>query len=347
MCFLLVLSPNLFGSYQDSFNVSLLDRPSCNNAFLNNDESELTLPDLHGNALKFLSALIATGVLNMDQDSYKKFCDYYYKKTTSINKQDLINLKRLISNITLTKKSRKPFIRLIGDEFCDRGSNDYYTLLLIVRMIELGIKCEFIISNHGFEFIEGYENRDFSPVGLKGEFARSLIALKFFISKQLVQKKEIEGLIERYYKPNLKIVSYSLSKDSKSIIIYSHAPTGLGDIEKLANEFGIKYKDESTIDLARTIDEINDVFQKKYVKENKVHSIFDALEKFLWNRDYTNLNRPSNHNNYQVKFVHGHDSGEETANNIYNLDFDNYLGKTTHDLDGIHQIFVFKNDSQN
>lgn len=342
LCYLLFTSQGLLGSYQESFTVSLLEFPSCKEAFLNHDKPEYTLPDLHGNALKLLNALIALGVLDMDEVNYKKFHDFYYKKETSFDEQDLINLRGIFSSLTLTKTGEKPFIRFIGDELCDRGSNDYYTLLLIARMIELGIKCEFIASNHGFEFVHAYENGDFLPVGLKGRFSRSLTILNFFIAKQLVSKQEVENLVEGYYKPNLKILSYSVSKNSKSVVIYSHAPIGLKEIEELAKSFKIMYKDEDINNLTQTIDKINNKFQEEYVKKNQVHSIFSILVKFLWNRNYTNLHRPSIHNGYEIKFVHGHDSGEKSISNIYNLDFDNYLGKTRKDVVGMHQIFIFK-----
>jgi hypothetical protein len=233
-------------------------------------------------------------------------------------------------------------VRLIGDEFSDRGSNDYYTLLLLERIGQLGIKFEFILSNHGFEFIESYERGDFFPHEMQMAFAMSLIRLNNFIGRGLVSKNDINNIIRQFYKPNLKVLSYSVTKDQKTIVIYTHAPVGLTEIEQLANELNIPYKDESATELAQTIDEINKVFQTKYVQQNKVTTIFNILEPFLWNRKYDGLVRPSTHNQYSVKFVHGHDGTEKTENNIYNIDHNNSLGKANHYIEGKHQIFVFQ-----
>ena len=132
-------------------------------------------------------------------------------------------------------------------------------------------------------------------------------------------------MVDKYYKPKLKVLSYTSSKDQ--ITIYTHAPAGLQQIKDLSLGFNIKYKDSTIKDLSRTIDRINNLFHKKYVKTNLIHTIQEKLSDITWNRNCTSLERPEIYNNYKINFVHGHDAGEETSKNIYNLDFDNDLGK--------------------
>ncbi|MEI6628354.1 MAG: hypothetical protein WCN27_03000, partial [Alphaproteobacteria bacterium] len=311
-------------------------------SFLEGEERKYTLPDLHGNALKLLNALIITGAITMSNDHYKKFVHHYFEETPNVTQQNLSDLRRLISGLSVPKKVKKHTVRFIGDELGDRGSNDYYTLLIIRKLANLGIKCEFIISNHSFEFIQGYETGIYMPVSMPNPYAFSLISLGYFLSKKLVSQEEVRKIVEEYYKPKLKILSYSVSNDQTTIIIYTHAPAGLDQIRNISRQFGIEYKDETISDLSRTIDKINDIFQKKYVTNNLVHTIRDYLDDLIWNRNYNKLDRPENYNGYKVKFVHGHDPGEESYRNIYNLDFDNNLGKSCHDTAGKHQIFVSK-----
>jgi hypothetical protein len=315
-------------------NVNLMQHPSLQNeCFYNN----YTLPDLHGNTLKLLNALVATGLISIAPHDYKKFRMCYYK--TKETPELLADIRQIISNLSTLKK--RVTLRLIGDEFSDRGQNDYYTLLLLEKIIQSGIQCEFILSNHGFEFIEGYEKLTYFPKHLPAEFACSLENMSKLLKKNLVSHKEVQNLINRYYKPYLKILSYILSKDLKTIIIFSHAPVGLNHIKKLAKQFSTVYDDRTASDLAMTIDKINDIFQNEFVVKNKVHTLFDILNDFMWNRDYSGLNRPKTQKGYSLQFVHGHDSGEKSSGNIYNIDFDNNLGKSIFDRQGKHQIFIF------
>ena len=87
------------------------------------------------------------------------------------------------------------------------------------------------------------------------------------------------------------------------------------------------------------------MYQKKYVHNNNIHSIFNKVEFLIWNRDYSNLNRPKLYKNYHLYFVHGHDGTENTKDNVYNLDNNNELGKCLAGNFGTLNIFEFKNQS--
>ena len=65
---------------------------------------EYTLPDLHGNALKLLNALIKAGVVKMPKYRYKQFLDCYFKDPLHVKKKTLSILKNAISSIKVAKK---------------------------------------------------------------------------------------------------------------------------------------------------------------------------------------------------------------------------------------------------
>ena len=152
-CFLVVLSSNvLFCSPKIvSIATSLSQYPACSDHCLADGAWEYTLPDLHGNALKLLNALIKIGIIKMPKYKYKQFLECYFKDSLQVKKKTLSILRNAIASIKVVKKPGK--IRFIGDELCDRGSNDYYTLIVIEKLSQLGVHCEFVMSNHGFEFI--------------------------------------------------------------------------------------------------------------------------------------------------------------------------------------------------
>jgi hypothetical protein len=322
----LVLSPNAVFCNPKivSMDTSLSEYPSCSNRFFVDGAWEYTLPDLHGNALKLLNALIKAGVVKMPKYRYKQFLDCYFKDPLHVKKKTLSILKNAISSIKVAKKVGK--IRFIGDELCDRGSNDYYTLLVIKKLSQIGVNCEFVISNHGFEFIQGYENGTYTPIKLSTRYANSIASLSHLFSKKLIAPGQINSIVNKCYKPKLKVLSYTPSKDQ--ITIYTHAPAGLQQIKDLCVDFNVQYKDDTVKDLSKTIDKINNVFRENYIKNNLVHTIQEKLNAIAWNRQYEGLERPENHKDYKINFVHGHDSGEQSSRNIYNLEFDNRLGKS-------------------
>ncbi len=324
---------------QITISADLTKCPETNASFLNDEYKEITLPDLHGNALKLLNALIATNVVQLDAKNYASFLTIYSKEVDSIKANDLINFKKNLDSISLMS-NKDVFIRLIGDEFADRGSNDFWTLYLLAHLQKLGLKMEFILSNHGFDFLLGVETRTFYPQTLLPAYASSLINLKTLIKKGLVDKEDIKILVDPYYRRSLKLLSYTVSEKEDLLSVYTHAPAGLEEFKELAHYFGLEYKDASAKDLATTIDQINNAFTNQ-VTEFGVRSIYSKTPfKFLWNRDYEDLNRPSEYRGYALEFVHGHDSGESTKGNIFNLDHENALGKMSWITKGSHQIFV-------
>lgn len=290
--------------------------------------SEITIGDLHANAILFLFFLHSNGVIDITAADYQKLVDIYQKPKHS--KEDIQQFNQIIDGLEIKEKT---LVRLIGDEICDRGQNDYFIFKILNKLKKEKVPVEIMLSNHGIEFLIPYEQGQelYAPnIGFAGQ-SRSLDNLRELIASGVIDKAEVDELVENTYLPSLKLISYSLT--GKDITIYSHAGIGLEVIESLAKKFkddGVVYKDDTVEDLAKTIDAINSAFAK-HVKAGTVHTLpvnltnpyapeEDPITFLLWNRSYDNLNRNKEHKGYNIYYAHGHDSGEPSHDNIINLD---------------------------
>jgi hypothetical protein len=320
----------------DIFQLPVLDVPHKGNTGI-----QITIGDLHGNAMKLMFMLVKHGIAtNIDEADYNRLVAIYKTPKKDLTKKHLDEFNQILSKIKFSKDS---LVRLIGDELADRGNNDYFTLKILEKLNEHKVPVEIIVSNHSIEFIEACEKQDdFHAPMLSQGHAQSMEKLQILVEKGIVARDEILAIANKSYKPTLRAISYSLSEDKKEITIYSHAGIGLNTIKSLAQKLKVEYKDATASELAQTIDSINVQFQK-HVQNNTVNTLYarekmyegyysinsdlsDApLEFIMWNRLYHHIDRLAVHSGYNVNFVHGHDSSDPTKDNIYNLD--NALGK--------------------
>ncbi|MHB1948472.1 MAG: Dot/Icm T4SS effector Wip [Gammaproteobacteria bacterium] len=309
------------------------------------EDNELTIGDLHGNALKLVYFLVRQNVISMDPGDYAELVRIYKMSPNDLTQNDLFKFGRIVA---LMKANPVGTVRLIGDEFCDRGSNDYFTLKILQRLHELSVPYEILASNHGMELIfQAESNEVFKPRILQPLHASSMLAMQKLIDRGLIKRKTIIDIINKDIKPALKPLSYTLAKGK--ISIFTHAGIGLDQIISLAKKIGVKYNDDSPEDLAHTIDDINTRYAG-YLQKNKVNKLYlhkilvagyanqaspdskeiDSekypFEYAIWNRFYTHLKRPLRHvKGYRLDFIHGHDDKDIMAENIFDLD--NALGK--------------------
>lgn len=320
--------------------------------------SQITIGDLHGNAMKLMFMLVKHGIAtNINNQDYKRLVDIYKTPTDELTKQHLVEFNRILSQL---KFNNKALVRLIGDELADRGNNDYFTLKILEKLSEHQVPVEILVSNHSVEFIEACEKQDdFHAPMLFGTHALSMEKLQELVEKGIVSREEILDIATKHYKPMLRAISYTLSEDGKEITIHSHAGIGLNTIKNLTQKLQISYKDASALELAQTIDHINAEFQK-HVKSNTVSSLYtrekmeegysgyadltdSPFEFIMWNRLYDKIQRPANYLGYKINFVHGHDSADRTIDNICNLD--NQLGKAEHYNEGYYTVLYAHEDT--
>lgn len=334
--------------------VNIFQLPALDVTHKANPGIQVTIGDLHGNAMKLMFMLVKHGIATkINMEDYNTLVTIYRTPTQELTQDNLTTFNHILSKIEFSKDS---LVRLIGDELADRGNNDYFTLKIIDKLNEHKVPVEIILSNHSVEFIQASETQDdFHPPMLStGGHAPSMENLQAIVKKGIVQREEILAIVNKSYKPTLRAISYSLSEDKEEITIYSHAGIGLDTIESLAKKLVVEYKDATASELAQTIENINVQFQE-HVQKSSVNTLYthekmyeaysshkncdlsDApLVFIMWNRCYDQIRRPAFHLSYNINFVHGHDSSDPKKDNIYNLD--NFLGKTEDFNEGYYTV---------
>lgn len=324
-----------------------------------NENIQVTIGDLHGNAMKLMFMLVKQGIAtNLTKKNYDTLVEIYKKEANHLSYFDIEVFNEIVAGIKLNKGA----ILLIGDELADRGSNDYFTLKILEQLQKQHIPYEIIISNHSIEFViaceKHKETNHFHAPMLLPQHAGSLERLNILVKKGLVSAEEVLDFAQKTYNKNLKIISYSLNEDNSEITIYSHAGIGLNNIEQLAEQFNISYRDATAVELAKTIDRINQKF-KEHVEQGTVHTLCpkEAMNAAygtsadltktpvvfaIWNRRYDLIDRPAHKNGYKLVYVHGHDSEdpEQEKTHVINLDENNNLGKLEYLNKGTYRVLT-------
>ncbi|CZI99470.1 TPA: Dot/Icm T4SS effector WipB [Legionella pneumophila] len=324
--------------------------------------TDISMGDLHANALLFLNILVRQGIIAISPENYAKFAEIYtlpelqadYWGTeapvfSAGNKQErLEEIKKqynaLIAQIKII--NTKKLIRLIGDELVDRGVIDYFILKLLQALHDQGADFEILLSNHGIEFVEACEL--FKENGNKLvakrlgniQHGNSFHALQEAIAAGSISNEEVLNIYHQVYKKHLKIISYALDPDANEIKVFSHAGIGLNHIRGLARKFKVPYSEESAVDLARTIDAINKKFAEK-ASAGEIHTLYthdmmyrgyageylnstdEVVAATVWGREYGDLIRTSK--KFKVTFIHGHDSYDPEK--VEHVTLNNQLGQ--------------------
>lgn len=257
-------------------------------------DQELTIGDLHGNALKLLWILCYHDLIEVSEDDYEEFVSIYADDIENIVARDpdgknaINDINEIIDRIKI-KKDKNVLLRLMGDVFCDRGENDYYTARLLGHIKEKGLESEIIFSNHDEQFIKSFQIFQYELLSGEDNNAQNLancLEHTFFTESEVnmgISMSNLEtclasgaidqesyrkfySIIKDQYLPQLKLVSYNLDKDG-AITIFTHAPNGLNVIEAAAKQLGVEFKKTTAQDLADSIDRINVEFKKYMLGE--------------------------------------------------------------------------------
>lgn len=300
--------------------------------------SSVTIGDLHGNSLKLLYFLIREGVLSLaGPQQYTDYVKIYCKNIDELTIQDIEVMRSFVENSVVTNKIK---VCLIGDEFADRGSNDYFTLLLLQRLHEGGVQFEINISNHGLEFIYAYESEDFlnsESFEIMPFQSGSIFTLRNLIESfpELKILDEVNSFVHNIYKSRLRLVSYDSDTKNKRIFIRTHAPSDLTLIHDAASYCGTEYNDNSLLDLMKSIDSIQSKIAN-FIAESSLSTLLDTnpLRLFLWNRE-TEILRQDTLQDYSLYYIHGHTPG---VTNHYIFNLDTTLGKCYGDATRLHSV---------
>lgn len=309
----------VMGFYQEAVDLSEFPTPPAR--FTHAPSTEVTLGDLHGNALKLLYFLIKEGVIDMSSEDYFEFGSLYIDedfsnpidpktKTTPpsflpLSQQTITQLKSILRRITVLPN--RPKIRLIGDVLCDRGANDYLTLKLIEKIAQEKVPLEIILSNHDLDFIRFFFLLPYPPGMMPTDklsqhfqaLVKSVwpnVSLVRFLKAAEVNPElwtEAADIFGRYYLPSLKLFSISFRTDRGEIAYFSHAWTGLEAIEMLAQTYGIAGCDlakisTNPITLFRCEQAINSQFKKEFFEPPFPNGFMRRIETQLQTvRNYT------------------------------------------------------------
>lgn len=332
--------------------VNIFTRPEVDMTHAADEGAQITLGDLHGNAIKLLYPLCRHDIAQISDDDYKTIVTIYATKTQFIDADDIRKFNEALERIQFNPIAMQALLRLIGDETGDRGSNDYFTLKLLKKIRRANIPVEIILSNHGMEFItacEKYpERKRFSATTMtEHNHTNSLDNLQLLIDKGLITAEEILELYHEIYSPSLKAISYTLSDDETKITYYHHAINNLETVRGLALKHQVPFDDNTPAGVARTMDAINAKF-KEHVASRTVHTLCDEqvlrkayengqnweidflthpYEAVMWNRNAKITPRPHIYHNFKVNYVHGHDPKSMGDEHIFNLDKNNNIGK--------------------
>ncbi|HYF98365.1 MAG TPA: hypothetical protein VD770_05220, partial [Coxiellaceae bacterium] len=244
---------------------------------------QITLGDLHGNAIKLIYFLIREGTFTgIDAKDYATLLKIY--EANPLQYQHISKFKEIINKLTLPPETKRAgLVRLIGDVLADRGTNDYFTLMILAKLKELGAPIEVIASNHDVEFLHGFTlpENDSELATQNNSLGESQAASMEALTSLLnVDHETIRGELRgdmrpaiKNYKSSLKLFNYALSPDRKHITLYTHAPVGLETIRKLADEFGTDFKMNTAYNLATSIDTIN----QKVIEKGGIEALYKEL----------------------------------------------------------------------
>ncbi len=225
--------------------------------------TQITLGDLHGNAIKLIYTLVREGVLQgLPKSDYAELVRIYKIPAESLTQANLNKFNEILNKTELEAQAIKR-VRLIGDVLCDRGMNDYYTLRVLATLQRLKVPLEIQASNHDVEFLSSYTQDATTADGMFAQAtfdqgqSRSMENLRTLLRRF---HDEIDGIkrdITSVYLPTVNLLNYSLSPNKTQITLYTHAPINLAILQQLAENFSVEYGAGTAIALAGTIDRIN------------------------------------------------------------------------------------------
>lgn len=241
-----------------------------------------------------------------------------------------------------------PLVRLIGDELADRGCNDYFMLKMIVFLKQNNINLRINLSNHGNAFLFYYDNFFYAKEKNKPITSEQRPSLKRFKSLlrdfEYISCDKVKDWVENYYLPSIYAIDYQIEK--KKITLFTHAPIEFGIIARIAKQLKLEPTFTCLSELTQLIDNINAVITKEIQAHNLYQFAYasskgrtreyrlenNPLYYLVWNRwndalEQENSN-PDKIENFELIYVHGHDSYQSTNNHVFNLN--NLSGKESY-----------------
>jgi len=303
-------------------------------------DKTLVVGDLHGNAMKALYILLRYRVLSLnDKALFDEAWAIYDKTTDDLTAEDLARFEEIVNQAEVCLPG---LINFIGDEYADRGKNDYFTALIFQKLHDNHVPYRIQVSNHGSYLLYYTETGSrLSPELNLGQLESldNYIALK---NRLPSIESKFNQLIEHAYKDHLCLIGYA-QPVGEPLYLFTHAPIDEITLQSLAAFFNVTYDSSSLENLVSSIDKINavaiDLIQKdkfscilestSYMQSSKIKAndaSRHAVYQILWNRYPIRCELPC-----EALNIHGHVGDFELvppfSQSHYNIDSD--WGKPT------------------
>lgn len=175
----------------------------------------LPIGDLHGNALKLVYILQHNGVINIEEQDYKKLVEIYYTPNAFLTKDQINTFDEIIGRMSVINKTS--LITLIGDILADRSGNDYFVLMVLTKLKQSRANVETLLSNHDVTAIQHLERLG-EPIALNDFMGNwqdhSFLNLNTVIRAGLVERTKVIKMFEEVYTPQLKLISYEFEENN-------------------------------------------------------------------------------------------------------------------------------------
>ena len=282
----------------------------------------VVIGDLHGNAMKLIYLLLRFGIINMNPDRYQRLMTLYNTPVNDLTLELLDEFEAIVNASTI--RTFPDLLVLIGDEFADRGQNDYFTALVFKKMHDSGVPYKIHLSNHGASLIGYLENPLRPLVKFREGQENSLDNLRTLVSKFEQLKVKFSSLVEHAYKDHLALIGY-IQTVGQPLSVLTHAPIDNVIMKGLSKTFSVDYHSETADNIVECIDKINAAISTS-IKENRFtidysSSTSSFVYQPLWNREAPKEYLPNT-----IINIHGHVGPKASPSNRY-INLDTHWGK--------------------
>ena len=112
---------------------------------------ELVINDLRANTLKLLFRCIEAGIISgISKKDYKTLVTIYNKTPELLTSANLDKFDEIINKLRVEPHQT---IRILGDDVCHEGNNDYFTLSVLQKLNQAGVLIEIMLSPRSAEFL--------------------------------------------------------------------------------------------------------------------------------------------------------------------------------------------------
>jgi hypothetical protein len=256
----------------------------------------LTIGDLHGNVMKAIYALIAHGMMKLQEDQYEdqynelhQIYSQLYNGRYATRKEevesDLDRFQAILDAAEMVVPANFR-LRFIGDTLSDRGANDWLTLLFFRKLHQSGLDFKITFSNHDANFIAFVEGRTEFSGGIHISQSNSFNNLLRLIDNEIVTKDEVIQLYKKSVAGHFELAALEIvriddnDEDTESATLFTHGSALVQSIFYAAEAFAVpdlpSSLDEFMRDLTRQklqgfIDAMNHKFVERAINLTLLH----------------------------------------------------------------------------